>query len=80
MLGGVETGRQRDLDTGDIGLGIHHHQRHEHAVVEAALMVEPGVDSVSLQQTPDAPGEFGVTWRRIFILIGFGREAAVIEQ
>ena len=38
-VAGVEAGRERDLDAGYIGLGVHQYQRHEQAVIETATRV-----------------------------------------
>ncbi len=57
MEAGVEIGSQRNLNDGDVGVGVHQQQRHEHAMVEASVGIHTMVDAGGVEQTADSFGE-----------------------
>ena len=78
MGGAVQAAQQRQLHHGNIRLGVHQLQRHEHAVVKAAAVIEvrrkPRTDQGALHIT----GQGGLAGCRICNVVGLLRKAAVV--
>ena len=75
---GIEAGQQRELNHRDPGFRVHQGQRHEHAVIPAAVRIEHDGNIALAQQRFDGAREFRLTRSRVFDLIGLRREASVI--
>ena len=56
---GVEIGSQRDLHDGNVCIGVHQQQGHEHAVVETSLIFESMGDPGFGQHFADSSAQRG---------------------
>ena len=75
---GVEIALQRHHHHRDLGLGIDNQERHENAVIIAALGVLADRQAGRADQALDLGGDRRRAGRRIFQLIGMGRKAVVV--
>ena len=71
---------QRKLNDRNVGLGKGQEERHEDAVIEAALGILVRGEAAVAQEVADMLREIGCAGRRIGQAIGVFREAVIIEQ
>ena len=77
---GIEIGAERHLHDRDIGVRVHEQHRHEHAVIEPTVRVEPTRDPRGGEQFGDPACQLRRAVRRVSQLVGVGREPVVVEQ
>ena len=76
----IEVALQRQHHHRDLRLGIDDHERHEHAVVEAALGILADLQSGGGDEALDLGGDLRRAGRRIPQLIGVGGEAVIVVE
>ena len=74
----VEVGVERYRDRRDVGLWAHDLERHENAVVEAALQFQVGLDSGVVEEIAGPRRKLRRTGRGPGDLVGLGGKAGVV--
>lgn len=78
VFASIQTGRERQLYTGNVRLRIHQEQRHVQAMIEPARIVKFGANTVCLQARVNRFGKRGRAGCRVLDGVGLRRKAKII--